>query len=81
MGKKRKEGIEDLQRAIQLVRPVQDPLLFLRAGYALLCVERDEKLLKEVRGVITQIKESLFDTPLYLPFEGAEPVRMLSQLD
>ena len=80
MGKKKKEGIEDLQNAIQLVRPVQDPLLFLRAGYALLCVERDEKLTEEVRGVITQIKESLLNTPLYLQFEDAEPIRMLSQL-
>jgi tetratricopeptide (TPR) repeat protein len=80
MGKKRNEGIGNLREAIQLVRPVQDPLLFLRAGYALLCVERDEKLIEEVRGVITQIKESLLNTPLYLPFEDAEPIRMLSQL-
>jgi len=80
MGKKKREGIEDLQNAIQLVRPVQDPLLFLRAGYALLCVERDDKLLEEVRGVITQIKESLLNTSLYHPFEDAEPIRMLSQL-
>jgi len=55
-------------------------LLFLRAGYALLCVERDEKLTEEVRGVITQIKESLLNTPLYPLFEDAEPIRMLSQL-
>ncbi len=80
MGKKRNEGIENLREAIQLVRPVQDPLMFLRAGYALLCVEEDEKLIEEVRGVITQIKGSLLNTPLSLPFEGAEPIRMLSQL-
>jgi tetratricopeptide (TPR) repeat protein len=80
MGKKRNEGIENLREAIQLVRPVQDPLMFLRAGYALLCVERDEKLIEEIRGVITQIKESLLNTPLSLPFEDAEPIRMLSQL-
>jgi class 3 adenylate cyclase/tetratricopeptide (TPR) repeat protein len=80
MGEKKNEGIENLREAIQLVRPVQDPLMFLRAGYALLCVERDEKLIEEVRGVITQIKESLLNTPLSLPFEDAEPIRMLSQL-
>jgi hypothetical protein len=54
--------------------------MFLRAGYALLCVEREEKLIEEVREVITQIKESLLNTPLSLPFEDAEPIRILSQL-
>ena len=80
MGEKKNEGIENLREAIQLVRQVQNPLMFLRAGYALLCVERDEKLIEEVRGVIKQIKESLLNTPLSLPFEDAEPIRMLSQL-
>jgi hypothetical protein len=77
-GKKRKEGIEELQKAIQLVRPVQDPAMFLRAAHALLCVERDKKLFDEVSGVVRQIKESLLKTPLYRPFEESEPVRMLS---
>jgi hypothetical protein len=80
MGEKKNEGIENLREAIQLVRRGQDPLMFLRAGYALLCVEREEKLIEEVRGVITQIKESLLNTPLSLPFEDAEPIRILSQL-
>jgi len=80
MNEKRNDGIGDLQKALQLVRPVQDPLMFLRAGYALLCVERDEKLIEEVRAVVTQIKDSLLNTPLYQPFEDAEPVRMLPQL-
>ena len=80
MDKKRNEGIGDLQKAIQLVRPVQDPLMFLRAAYAFLCIERDKKLIKEVSGVVTQIKESLLNTPLYRPFDDSEPVRMLSQL-
>jgi tetratricopeptide (TPR) repeat protein len=77
-GKKRKEGIEELQKAIQLVRPVQDPAMFLRAAHALLCVERDKKLFDEVSGVVRQIKESLLKTPLYRPFEESEPVRVLS---
>jgi tetratricopeptide (TPR) repeat protein len=80
MGKKRNEGIADLRKAIQLVRPVQDPLMFLRAAYALLCIERDKKLIEEVSGVITQIKESLLNTPLYRPFDDSEPIQMLSQL-
>jgi tetratricopeptide (TPR) repeat protein len=80
MNKKRNDGIGDLREAIQLVRPGQDPLMFLRAGYALLCVERDKKLMAEVGAVVTQIKESLLNTPLHRPFEDAEPVRMLSQL-
>ena len=80
MGKKRNEGIEDIQKAIQLVRPVQDPLMFLRPAYALLCIERDNKLLENVSGVITQIKESLLNTPLHSPFSDSEPVRMISQL-
>jgi tetratricopeptide (TPR) repeat protein len=80
MGEKKNEGIKNLREAIQLVRRGQDPLMFLRAGYALLCVEKDEKLIEEVRGVITQIKEALLNTPLSLPFEDAEPIRMLSQL-
>lgn len=62
MKKKRHDGIGDLREAIQLVRPVQDPLMFLRAGYALLCVERDKKLIAEVRAVVTQIKDSLLNT-------------------
>ena len=80
MGEKKNEGIENLRAAIQLVRRGQDPLMFLRAGHALLCVERDEKLIAEVAAVVTQIKDSLLNTPLYRPFEDAEPVRMLSQL-
>ncbi len=80
MGKKRSEGIGDLQKAIQLVRPVQDPLMFLRAAYTLLCVKTDKKLIEEVRGVVTQTKESLLDTVLLRPFDDSEPVRMLSQL-
>jgi tetratricopeptide (TPR) repeat protein len=80
MGKKRKEGIGHLQKAIQLVRSVPDPLLFLRAAHTLLCFETDKKLIKEVSGVVTQIKESLLNTPLYLPFEESDPVRLLSQL-
>lgn len=80
MGKKRKEGIEDLQKAIQLVRPVQDPLMFLRAAYALLCIERDNELIKEVKQVVKQVKESLFNTSLYRPFDESDPALRLSQL-
>jgi class 3 adenylate cyclase/tetratricopeptide (TPR) repeat protein len=80
MGKKRNEGIADLQKAIQLVRPVQDPLMFLRPAYALLCIEKDDKLMENVNGVITQVKESLLNTPLHRPFIDSEPVKVLSQL-
>jgi class 3 adenylate cyclase/tetratricopeptide (TPR) repeat protein len=80
MGKKRDEGIGDLEKAIQLVRPVQDPLMFLRAAYALLCVKRDKKLIEEVSGVVTETKKSLHDSALQRPFEDSEPVRMFSQL-
>jgi tetratricopeptide (TPR) repeat protein len=80
MGKKRKEGIGDLQKAIQLVRSVQDPLMFLRAAYALLCIERHKKLIEEASKVLTQIRESLLNTPLYGPFDDSEPVRIISQL-
>jgi class 3 adenylate cyclase/tetratricopeptide (TPR) repeat protein len=80
MGKKRSEGIGDLQKTIQLVRPVQDPLMFLRAAYALLCIERDEELIEEVSGAVTQTKESLLNTALHRPFDASAPVRMLSQL-
>jgi class 3 adenylate cyclase/tetratricopeptide (TPR) repeat protein len=79
MGKKRNEGIANLQEAIQLARPVQDPLMFFRPAYALLCIERDNKLLEKVNGVITQVQKSLLNTPLYRPFSDSEPVRMLSQ--
>jgi len=80
LDEKKNEGIKNLRQAIQLVRPVQDPLMLLRAGYALLCVERDEKLIAELRAVVALIKDSLLNTPLYRPFEDAEPVRILSQL-
>ena len=79
MEKKRNEGIGDLQKAIQLVRPVQDPLMFLRAAYALLCIERDKELIEEASGVVTQIKRSILNTPLYRAFNASEPVRILSQ--
>ncbi len=80
MEKKRNEGIEDLQKAIQLVRPVRDPAMFLRSAHALLYIERDKKVIEEVSGVLTEIKDSLLKTPLCHPFEESEPVRMLSQL-
>ncbi len=80
MGKKRKEGIEDLQKAIQLVRPVKDPLMFIRSAYALLCIERDNELIKEVKKVVKQVKESLVNTSLYRPFDESDPALSLSQL-
>ena len=80
MGNKRNEGIADLQKAIQLVRPVQDLLMFLRPAYALLCIERDNKLMEGVSRVITQIQKSLLNTPLYRPFSDSVPVRRFAQL-
>ncbi len=80
MGKKRKEGIEDLQKAIQLVRPVKDPLMFIRPAYGLLCIERDNELIKEVKKVVKQVKESLVNTSLYRPFDESDPALRLSQL-
>jgi hypothetical protein len=54
--------------------------MFLRAAYALLCIERDEELIEEVSGAVTQTKESLLNTALHRPFDASAPVRMLSQL-
>jgi class 3 adenylate cyclase/tetratricopeptide (TPR) repeat protein len=80
MGNKKEEGVADLQKAIQLARPVQDPSMFLRPAYAYLSIEKDNKLLEETVEVINQIKESLLNTPLHRPFSDSEPVRVLSQL-
>ncbi len=79
-GKKKSEGIGDLRKAIRLTRSVQDPLMFIRPAYALLCIEKNEALLAEANRVVMQIKESLARTPLYRPFKQSELVRKLSQL-
>jgi hypothetical protein len=36
--------------------------------------------MENVNGVITQVKESLLNTPLHRPFIDSEPVKVLSQL-
>ncbi len=57
-GKKR-DGIADLRQAVEVVRPMGAPALFLRASSALLAVEGDDTLVSEARQATERILANL----------------------
>lgn len=70
------EAIEDLRQAVALARPTGDPAMLLRAGAALLAVDGDDDLAREVRAAAEQIRAALPDEAARRAFEAAEPVRL-----
>lgn len=72
-----KAALAPLRRAVELVRPVGDPAMFLRATTALLEVDGDDALAGQARAAATRILNALPDPELRGTFAAAEPVRRL----
>jgi tetratricopeptide (TPR) repeat protein len=71
------EAIALLQNAVDLVRPIGDPAMFLRAATALLSLSGDDALVAEAQARAQMIVEALPDEDLIHAFLTAEPVRPL----
>ncbi len=78
MGRKR-DGLTELRRAVEVARPVGDPSMFLRAAAAHLAVEPDEALARDARAAADLILTNL-PAGMVAPFQAAEPVRLVYAL-
>jgi len=76
LGRKR-EAISEAQRAVELLRPIGDPALFLRAAATLINLEGDDMLLAEARSAAQRIIIALPNDEMRHTFEAAETVRLI----
>ncbi len=74
------EAIASLHSALELARPVGNPVMFLRAAASLLALDGDNALLAEARTTARRIIETLPDEEMIRCFTVAEPVRVLGTL-
>lgn len=77
---KKSDALVAMEKALQVVRPVSDPALFLRAASAFLSIEPDEDVAREAAAAAKQIRSALAGTPLLSSFENSEPARTLYRL-
>jgi tetratricopeptide (TPR) repeat protein len=76
-----REAIAELRSALNLIRPIGEPAMFLRVAATLLDIEGDDMLLAEARRTAQRILAALPDGPLRRCFLAGESVRMLGPLD
>jgi hypothetical protein len=74
------EAIADLKKAIDMIRAIGDPAIFLRVATSLLAIEGNDTLLVETQAVAQRIIANLPDEEMRRQFEAAEPVLMLNKL-
>jgi len=79
IGQKR-EAINDLRRAVEVVRPVGSPAMLLRAAAALLAVEPDATLATDARQAADQILATLPLASMRRSFSDADAVRLVYRL-
>jgi len=73
-------AIAEARSAVNLVRPIESPALFLRAAAALLELDGDDALLAEARAAAQRIAAALPNDELRRRFEAADTVRLLGRL-
>jgi DNA-binding CsgD family transcriptional regulator len=78
LGRKR-DGIGELRRAVEITREVGDPALLLGAAAALLSVEDDDVTSAEARGAAEHMLAHLPEE-MKPGFEAAEPVQLINKL-
>ncbi|HSH83275.1 MAG TPA: AAA family ATPase [Herpetosiphonaceae bacterium] len=76
LGRKR-DAIAEARRAVELVRPIESPALFLRAAATLLDLDGNDALLAEARATAQGIAAALPNDDIRRRFWAAEPVRLL----
>ena len=74
---RKKEAIVEAQNAVNLLRPIGAPALFLRAASSLINLEGNDALLAEARSAAQQIIAALPGDELRRTFRQAEPVRLV----
>jgi tetratricopeptide (TPR) repeat protein len=74
------EAIADLKKAVDMIRAIGDPAIFLRVATSLLAIEGDDALLAETQAMAQRIIANLPDEEMRRRFEAAEPVLMLNKL-
>jgi class 3 adenylate cyclase/tetratricopeptide (TPR) repeat protein len=74
------EAIADLKKAVDMIRAIGDPAIFLRVATSLLAIEGNDTLLAETQAVTQRIIANLPDEEMRRHFEAAEPVLMLNKL-
>ncbi len=75
-----REAIADLRRAVQLVRPTEDPAMFLRASAELLVIDGDDALAAESAAITDQIAPALPSEDMRRRFESSAAVRAVRKL-
>jgi tetratricopeptide (TPR) repeat protein len=75
---RKKEAISDVTKAVELARPLGDPMLFLHAAAALLELDGNDDLAGEARAAARSVAAALPDERMRRAFEAASPVRWLS---
>jgi tetratricopeptide (TPR) repeat protein len=73
-------AIAEARKAVDLVRGIESPALFLRAATALLDLDGDEALRAEARAAATRIAAALPNDEIRQIFQAAELVRLLSRM-
>jgi hypothetical protein len=74
------EAIAEARQAVDLIRPVHAPALFLRAAAALLELEGDDALLAEARAAARHIVAALPNEEMRRRFQVTEAVRLLGRM-
>jgi class 3 adenylate cyclase/tetratricopeptide (TPR) repeat protein/transcriptional regulator with XRE-family HTH domain len=72
-------AIAEARQAVNLIRPIESPALFLRAAVALIELDGDDALLEEARAAAQRIVAALPNDELIRRFEAADPVRLLGR--
>lgn len=75
---KKSDALVVMENALKIVRPINDPALFLRTSSAFLSIEQDEDVAREAAASAKQIRESLAGTMLLSRFENAVPMRQIT---
>jgi tetratricopeptide (TPR) repeat protein len=73
-------AIAEAGNAVDLLRPIDAPALFLRASAALLDLDGDDALLAEAGAAARRIAAALPNDEIRQIFQAAEPVRLLSRV-
>jgi tetratricopeptide (TPR) repeat protein len=74
---RKKEAIVEAQNAVNLLRPIGAPALFLRAASTLINLDGNDMLLAEARSTAQQIITALPNDDMRRTFRDAEPVRLV----
>ena len=77
---RKSEAITAARSAVDLIRPIQSPALFVRAAAGLLAQAGDDALLAEARAAVQRTAAALPNVVMRQRFESAEAVQVIARL-